>query len=405
LASLGPMLRNRPLAATLSILAAAIFPLLLTSPPAPAQGLQSKLEAKQSRLDEVRERKGVLTSTISRFKDEIEQLTDEVAGIRTREAATRARLDAKQAELDAAVAELDAAKGKLAEARAHLGRALLALRERLVAIYENGDSDLLSALVSSEGVDDFAAQAEYLDRIRGMDEAVVSRVRSLRDEVRSIVDRRRRAKDTIESARDTIAAEERSLAAARGALQGRQQELLDTRGQRLAALARIGESEEELDGSVGAIQAQIAAQLGETGALPLPAGPIQEGSGGLIWPVDGPIASGFGPRTINGTYEYHPGIDIAVPEGTPIRAAAAGTVVFTEPEASSGGYGNYTCIDHGGGLSTCYAHQSSFAVSAGQSVSQGAIIGYTGCTGYCLGPHLHFEVRINGAVTDPMGYL
>ena len=71
----------------------------------------------------------------------------------------------------------------------------------------------------------------------------------------------------------------------------------------------------------------------------------------------------------------------------------------------SGGYGNYTCIDHGGGLSTCYAHQSSFAVSAGQSVSQGQIIGYSGCTGYCFGPHLHFEVRINGEVTDPMGYL
>ena len=90
-----------------------------------------------------------------------------------------------------------------------------------------------------------------------------------------------------------------------------------------------------------------------------------------------------------------------MPEGTPIRAAAAGTVIFTEPEASSGGYGNYTCIDHGGGLSTCYAHQTSFAVSAGQSVSQGEIIGYSGCTGYCFGPHVHFEVRINGVVTDP----
>jgi murein DD-endopeptidase MepM/ murein hydrolase activator NlpD len=125
----------------------------------------------------------------------------------------------------------------------------------------------------------------------------------------------------------------------------------------------------------------------------------------MIWPDEGPIASGFGPRDIGAGYEFHPGIDIAVPEGTPIHAALSGTVVFTEPEASSGGYGNYTCIDHGGGLSTCYAHQTSFAVSAGQSVSQGEVIGYTGCTGYCLGPHLHFEVRIFGEVTDPMGYL
>jgi murein DD-endopeptidase MepM/ murein hydrolase activator NlpD len=71
----------------------------------------------------------------------------------------------------------------------------------------------------------------------------------------------------------------------------------------------------------------------------------------------------------------------------------------------SGGYGNYTCIDHGGGLSTCYAHQSSIAVSTGQSVSQGAVIGYVGCTGHCFGDHLHFEVRVNGQAVDPMGYL
>jgi murein DD-endopeptidase MepM/ murein hydrolase activator NlpD len=125
----------------------------------------------------------------------------------------------------------------------------------------------------------------------------------------------------------------------------------------------------------------------------------------LIWPVNGPVVSPFGPRTINGSYENHPGIDIAVPSGTPIRAAAAGTVLFTQSEATSGGYGNYTCIDHGGGLSTCYAHQSSFAVSQGQHVSQGQVIGYSDCTGYCFGPHLHFEVRINGAVQDPLNYL
>jgi peptidoglycan DL-endopeptidase CwlO len=399
------MLRYRPFAAALSIFAAALFTLLLTSPIAPAEDLQSKLEAKQSRLDEVRERKQVLTTTISGYKDEIAQLTDEVAEIRGREAAAQERLDAKQAELDAAVAQLDSAVGKLDEARARLTRALAALRTRLIAIYEAGDSDLLSAIVSSEGIDDFAAQAEYIDRIHGMDEAVVERVRALRDEVRSIVDRRREAKLTIESARDTIAAEERELASARTQLQGRQGELLAARAGRMAALARIGAHEEELDGSVAELQAELAAQLAATGSVPLPAGPIQEGSGGLIWPVNGAIASGFGSRTINGSYEDHPGVDIAVSEGTPIRAAASGTVIFTEPESSSGGYGNFTCIDHGGGLSTCYAHQSSFAVSAGESVSQGAIIGYTGCTGYCLGPHLHFEVRIYGQVTDPMGYL
>jgi murein DD-endopeptidase MepM/ murein hydrolase activator NlpD len=399
------MPRNRPAASALCAAAGALFVLLLASPPAPAQDLQSKLEAKQSRLQEVEEKKGVLTTTISRYGDQIDRLTGEVADIRNREAAVRERLVAKQAQLNQAVAQLNTAKDRLQRLRAHLKRALLALRERLVAMYEMGSPDVVSVLVGSSNLEDLAARTEYLDRLHGMDEAVVGRVRDLRDQVQHLVSRLRTVKDRIETARDEIAAEKEALTTARAALQSHQAQLIAARGRRVAALKAISQHEEELDGSVASIQAKIAAELVETGSTPLPAGPIQGGSGGLIWPVDGPVVSGFGSRTINGSYEYHPGIDIAVPEGTPIRAAAAGTVSLQQSEAESGGYGNYTCIDHGGGLSTCYAHQSSFAVSLGQSVSQGAIIGYTGCTGYCFGPHLHFEVRINGSVTDPMGYL
>jgi murein DD-endopeptidase MepM/ murein hydrolase activator NlpD len=399
------MLEHRTVATALGAAAAALLALLLLSAPAPARDLQSQLEAKQSKLEDVRQRKGVLTTTISRFGARIDRLTTEVAAIRTEEAAVRGRLVAKQAQLNQATSRLDAARERLLRLRAHLKRALTALRERLVAMYEVGSPDLMSVIVGSSDVDDLAARAEYLDRLHGMDEAVVGRVRDLRDEVRSVVNRLRRAKDAIQAARDAIAAEKEALTDARTALQSRQRALVGARADRLAALAKIRDHEEELDGSVAAIQGKIAAKLAATGSAPLPAGPIQGGGSGLIWPVDGPVVSGFGARTINGSYEYHPGIDIAVPEGTPIRAAASGSVIFTESEAESGGYGNYTCIDHGGGLSTCYAHQSSFAVSPGQAVSQGAIIGYTGCTGYCLGPHLHFEVRINGSVTDPMGYL
>jgi murein DD-endopeptidase MepM/ murein hydrolase activator NlpD len=404
LASLVAMLWNRPWAMALAIVAVAL-PILLCAGPASAADLRAQLESKESKLDEVRERKDVLTSTVADNKAQIERLTGEVATIRNREAAVRSRLAAKQAELDDAVAQLRVAQDRLTEIRARLKRALLALRERLVAIYENGNPDLLSVLVSSGDVEDLAANAEYLDRLHGMDEAIVGRVSDLRDEVQELVDSRRGAKDRIESARDTIAAEERELSETRVALAGRQQALVAARAEREAALATIAEHEEELDGDVTAIQSEIAATLAATGAAPLPAGPIQEGSGGLIWPVSGPIASGFGGREIGAGYEYHPGIDIAVPEATPIRAAATGTVALQQSEAESGGYGNYTCIDHGGGLSTCYAHQSSFSVSLGDPVSQGEVIGYTGCTGYCLGPHLHFEVRIYGEVTDPMGYL
>src|SRR5512141_693839 len=98
----------------------------------------------------------------------------------------------------------------------------------------------------------------------------------------------------------------------------------------------------------------------------------------------------------------HAGIDIGVPYGTPIHAAASGTVVLA---GWTGGYGNYTCIDHGGGLSSCYGHQSSYAVSSGDSVAQGEVIGYSGNTGSSTGPHLHFEIRVNGTAVDPLGYL
>jgi murein DD-endopeptidase MepM/ murein hydrolase activator NlpD len=396
---------SRPLAIVLAVLAAALGLLAVVVPAAPAADLTHQLESKESQLEETQQRKGVLTTTISHYQGRIKRLTGAVAAIRSREAVTRERLDAEQQRLVAAGQALEVAHDHLARLRSHLRVALQSLRERLVAMYESGSPELLDVLIGEGDLEDVEARAEYLDRIHSADEAAAGRVRQLRDGVELTVERRLAAKGEIEHARDVIAAEGRELVATRGALQGRQTELVSARGDREAALARVRHHETELDGDVEAIQGKIAEELIATGSMPLPLGAIKPGSGSMIWPVDGPIASPFGPRTIEGHYEFHPGIDIAVPEGTPIRAALTGTVAFTEPEAESGGYGNYTCIDHGGGLSTCYAHQSAFAVSPGERVQQGEVIGYSGCTGYCLGPHVHFEVRINGEVVDPLGYL
>ena len=396
---------TRPFVIAFVALLAALCLVAVDASPAPAEDLSSELESKESQLEETQQRKGVLTTTITRNARQVERLSGEVATIRERETTTRARLDATERKLAAASDELEAAHDHLARLRSHLRVALAALRERLVAIYEQGSPELLDVLIGEGDLEDVEARAEFLDRIHEADEANAQRVRSLRDGVALTVEKRAAAKGEIEAARNSIAAEGRSLVATRGELQGRQRDLIDARAGQEAALAQVRQHETELDGDVESIQAKIAEELAATGAMPLPPGAIKAGSGSMIWPVDGPIASGFGPRTIEGHYEYHPGIDIAVPEGTPIRAALAGTVAFTESEAESGGYGNYTCIDHGGGLSTCYAHQSAFAVNPGQEVEQGEVIGYSGCTGYCLGPHVHFEVRINGEVTDPLSYL
>ena len=119
---------------------------------------------------------------------------------------------------------------------------------------------------------------------------------------------------------------------------------------------------------------------------------------GLIWPVRGPVTSGFGMRW----GRMHEGIDIGAGTGTPIHAAKAGTVIFS---GTMNGYGNVVVVNHGGGFSTLYAHQSRRASVEGQAVSQGQVIGYVGSTGHSTGPHLHFETRINGNPQNPRRYL
>jgi murein DD-endopeptidase MepM/ murein hydrolase activator NlpD len=144
-----------------------------------------------------------------------------------------------------------------------------------------------------------------------------------------------------------------------------------------------------------------AAPAGAPGVQTLPA---PTGSGTLTLPVAGPVTSPFGPRTspTTGAQEFHEGIDIGAAQGTPIRAAASGTVTFA---GQMSGYGNIVIVQHAGGMQTRYAHQSAMSVTAGQTVAAGEVIGAVGATGEATGPHLHFEVRLNGVAVDPAPYL
>lgn len=371
---------------------------------APAKTNSEKLEAVEEKIDHVEEREGVLTSDIEALGDEISALEGQVAALRNQEAAAEEELAAKEAELQRAEAELREALDRLETLRGRLKRALINLRERLVAIYTYGSTDdITSVVLSAEDYGDMVARAEYFDAINESDEKLAERVRTLRDEAKKLVRVRKTAKLTIEKARDQIAAREQELEATRATLESREGALLSARAKRRQTLNGVqGELHQHEEIAEG-LRAQIAEEIAEaTGGLPLPAGPLPTPSAaGFIWPVEGTFTSGFGYRW----GRMHEGIDIAAAEGTPIRAADDGTVILMQSEYESGGYGNYTCIDHGGGLSTCYAHQSSFATSVGAGVSQGDLIGYVGNTGHSFGAHLHFEVRINGAATDPMGYL
>jgi peptidoglycan DL-endopeptidase CwlO len=373
------------------------------APAAAEKSAEEKLDAVESKIGQAEEREGVLTSEIAALGDEISALEGQVSTLRNEEAAAETELAAKQAELDRAEAELKAALERLLTLRERLKRALISLRERLVAIYTSGTGDFAEVIFAAEDYGDMVARTEYFEAINESDEALAERVRSLRDEAKKLVRIRREAKLTIEAARDEIAARERRLEITRSTLESRENALHSARAKRQGTLDSVRGEIDQHEEVAADLRSKIAQEVAEaTGGMPLPAGPLPTPSAaGFIWPVEGTLTSPFGYRW----GRMHEGIDIAAPEGTPIRAAADGTVILMQSEYESGGYGNYTCIDHGGGLATCYAHQSSFATSSGAGVSQGDLIGYVGSTGHSFGPHLHFEVRINGEAVDPMGYL
>lgn len=371
-----------------ALAAAALASLLVLGSAAFGQDPQSQLDSKQAQLDEARGRQGVLTTEISHYSQQIRQLEEELSVLRNREAQVVEQLRRIRLRLAAARQRLEVLRDRLAHS-------IRLLEQRLIAIYKEAEPDALTVILEADGFADLVQRYEYLKRVHDQDTAIVSRVRDLRAEQAGTV-------ATIEAAKAEVAAKRQELARTRAQLEAKEAELSSARAARAQTLERVEGDIERLEGDVSELQDEVAAQLqasaGVGAPVALPAGPIQGGSSGMIWPVNGPITSGFGPRW----GRMHEGIDIGVPTGTPIRAAQSGSVAIAGP---MGGYGNYTCINHAGGLSTCYAHQSSIGVSVGQSVSQGATIGLVGCTGSCFGDHLHFEVRVNGAATDPLGYL
>jgi murein DD-endopeptidase MepM/ murein hydrolase activator NlpD len=349
---------------------------------ASGQDLQRKLNVTQAKLERAKRHAGILTTRIRHESAQIDRLTTEVAELRNREAEVAARLAAKQAELDQAQARLEYLKQRLREA-------VRILEERLVAIYTSSEPDLITVLLQSDGFEDLLARTAYERTLHNQDNDIVARVRTLRNEMQATVDR-------IRAARDAIAARKHELEVTRVKLAARTAELAAARRKQHATLEAVRKQQDVLEGDLSEISQKIAEQLAQqSGALP--AGPIRAGSGPLIWPINGTLTSGFGMRW----GRMHEGIDIAAPTGTQIRAAASGTI---EIAGYNGGYGNYTCIGHGGWLSTCYGHQSQILVGSG-GVAQGQTIGLVGNTGNSTGPHLHFEVRVNGQAVDPLGYL
>jgi peptidoglycan hydrolase CwlO-like protein len=258
-----------------ALLLAALCALALAESSAPAKTPQEKLEATQSKLDDVHADQSALAETIAAQNAAIDTMIGEVSALRQKQVAVEAELAEKQAELDQATAALEREQEHLEQVRAQLQRALGVLRDRLVAIYETGTPDVVNAILESDNWSEMAAQTEYLNRIQSYDDSVVERVKSLRDEVKDAVARLADARAKIESARDEIAATERKVAAARADAESRFAELKAAQAERREAMEALESREEALSSNLASISNQIASEGGEatTGQVPAPLTP------------------------------------------------------------------------------------------------------------------------------------
>jgi murein DD-endopeptidase MepM/ murein hydrolase activator NlpD len=395
--------------AGLEAAAAGLLALCILLPAGPAAGDPGTDKARvDSRIGSLRERAssaerqaGVLTEELSAVAGRVRELQAGVEG-------QQARLGVLEGELAGARARLSTLDRTIAEQTARLGRlrgeyrvALRRLERRVRELYMTDGPDALSFVLGTSSFTDILDNLELLGRIGKQDEQIAARVKASRD---GVADARRRTRAArvdaarIEAAVASATAEQRGVVAR---LVASRDALVAARSEKSAALSSIREDRESTLAEIQALEQQsaaLAARIRQSQQQGAPAIVPPSGSGVLGWPVSGPVTSTFGMRW----GRMHEGVDIAVPEGTPVRAAAAGTVIYA---AWMGGYGNLVVVDHGNGLSTAYAHNSSLAASVGQKVAAGEIVSYSGNTGNSTGPHVHFEVRVNGAAVDPLGYL
>ena len=350
----------------------------------------------QAQLDAARAREARLTQQIGDITSQIRALEGKVGDVSQKLSVLEQDLELHQRRLDKLNALYAYQTTRLTILRRAYARALHELSLRMIDIYETQDPTLIEVIIESDSFQEVLNQLNYLNAIAEQDKGIAAKVRVARDQVHATRERTKVVRARVHSETRVIAVRTQQQRDMKSELLASQNKLSNKRSRQTTALKLTRKQEKELRSEAAALAAADAQIRGQLAAAQ--SSDTTPSASGLIWPVNGPVVSPFGYRW----GRLHAGIDIAVPYGTPIHAAAAGTVVLA---GWVSGYGNYTCIDHGGGMATCYAHQSSYAVSQGASVSQGQVIGYVGCTGHCFGPHLHFEVRINGTPVDPLGYL
>lgn len=322
------------------------------------------------------------------------QLENAVRALDTHILGQQAETDAARQAAAVAQRQLDELTLKLETTRKERDQLRTQMRERAIAAYINPTGTAIARVFTAKDITEATRKRELLDQVMSGNGLVLDRLRATEEDLgiaqaeqKVVAERLAQRRRTAEARLVALRKARSEQARLRGALQERIRHFLaeaDVVARQESTLAEFIRQN-----SVSQRASRSAVDPGVDGRV---------SGAGLIWPVRGPVTSGYGMRW----GRMHQGIDIGAGTGVPIRAAKAGTVTFA---GSMSGYGNVVIIDHGGGFSTLYAHQSRLGSSAGQDVGQGQVVGYVGSTEHSTGPHLHFETRVNGSPRNPRNYL
>ncbi len=411
-----PRARTRLIAALLlAALAAAVLP-------AGAQ-IDEQIEDARKAREEARAAAAETAAGLDPLLAEDAELEAAVAALEAHVATQEAKLESIQQSLEASRSDAEDAANRVVDLQLEIGALRGALQSRALEAYVSSGTQRVDTIFTSDDVTEAAHKRALLDTINANETDIIGLLRAAEEqlaelseeaeaavarvvaeeaaetaqlaELETALDQERQVKAALEARIADLRAEVDALEAEEDRLTGLITGLIAEEERRKAAEEEARRRAEELR----RLAEEAEKNQTEPEDVPTPEPlPPPESAGNLTWPAQGIVTSGFGPRW----GRQHNGIDIASSVGSAIYAAQSGTVI----QASAyGGYGNMIVIDHGGGFTTVYAHLSEYAVSSGQSVSAGAVIGSMGCTGSCTGPHLHFETRVSGVPQDPFLYL
>ena len=347
--------------------------------------LQTQQQQLQEQIEQANQELSNTQSELSENLQEVEKLDEKIS-------TSEAELQKLNEQVETLKASMKQIEDELNEVTEKYEKQKKVFEKRVVALYETGEIDYLDILLNSNSVSEFVSSYYVISEITEADNELLNDIAE--------------KKDTIALSKEKLENEKEELASLVETQQRTSKILQNTKTIRESYISKLSDEEKEKQAQIDEMTKQyeeVNRQILELAEQGLD---TQYIGGELAWPVPGytKITSKYGMRVhpITGQYKLHTGVDIGAPTGANFIAANDGIVVKSEYNTA---YGRMVIIDHGGGISTLYAHGSEFLVEVGQTVKRGDAVLKVGSSGYSTGPHAHFEVRINGVVTDPMPYI